>query len=212
MSCVKHADRPAAGYCQKCGFGLCEDCGVEVGGRVYCKGCVEDVVNGNYEGEPRRYVAGRSRAVFFITSLLPGASAMYLGLIKRGLFFMTAFFLTIYFASSWGMGFLGLMIPVLWVTAFFDGFNKLKRMESGILVEDGIEDILDFARRNKSILCLFLAILLLNWALGSGLKFIASILPGRLYWMFYEANKLLPLLLIIGGIVFLLKRKREREK
>ena len=217
MECFKHNNRQAVGECEKCGAGLCPDCEVEIGGRVYCKGCVEKMINGGWPGPGYGYErmdrgrsgGGRSRGVYFLASLMPGAGLMYLGLIKRGLFFMAAFFLTIYFASSWGMGFLGLAIPVIWVAGLFDGFGKMRLMEDGIAVPDGVDDIMGFIRRNKNVLGLFLGILLLNWALGSGLGFVSSYLPNSVYRLFRDASRLMPLLLIIGGFMFLRRRRRN---
>jgi len=43
MQCVNHAQTEAAGMCTYCGKPFCEECLVELKGRMYCKGDLENV-------------------------------------------------------------------------------------------------------------------------------------------------------------------------
>ena len=73
----------------------------------------------------------------FLFSLVPGAGHMYLGLMKRGLSFMSMFiaciFGFIFFIDLWAFqviaGIFGLALPVVWFAAFFD-FWRFPRMSN----------------------------------------------------------------------------------
>ncbi|KYH34041.1 TM2 domain protein [Clostridium tepidiprofundi DSM 19306] len=47
MHCYIHNDRPAIGTCVGCGKFICEECKTEIGGKYYCKNCVERLFNEN---------------------------------------------------------------------------------------------------------------------------------------------------------------------
>ncbi len=65
----------------------------------------------------------RSNFLTFCFAFLPGAGQMYMGFMKRGTSFMSAFFLLI-FASTWlNLSPLLFALPVVWFFAFFDTFN-----------------------------------------------------------------------------------------
>jgi hypothetical protein len=80
---------------------------------------------------------------------------MYLGLIKRGLAAMCAFFLLIYLAiTAFALPLtllFSLSIPVLWLTSLFDGFHTRRRINAGDPPEDNIRDILSALSRNKTL-------------------------------------------------------------
>lgn len=44
MKCYKHSDIDAVGACTSCGHFVCEDCKIEINGKIICKECVS---NGN---------------------------------------------------------------------------------------------------------------------------------------------------------------------
>ncbi|MEW5936668.1 MAG: hypothetical protein AB1665_02480 [Candidatus Thermoplasmatota archaeon] len=41
MKCMMHEDAEAIGVCLACGRAVCTNCKLDLGGRLYCKGCVE---------------------------------------------------------------------------------------------------------------------------------------------------------------------------
>jgi hypothetical protein len=88
--------------------------------------------------------------LLFIFSFLPGANYMYMGLIKRGLFVMSSFFLLCYLSAAFNSVLIGLAIPVLVITAFFDGFNIRRRIIAGASIPDDVEDILGVPKRHKT--------------------------------------------------------------
>ncbi len=44
MRCYSHQDRDAIGVCVACGKGVCQECTLEVEGKVYCKACAADAI------------------------------------------------------------------------------------------------------------------------------------------------------------------------
>ncbi|MCD6461978.1 MAG: hypothetical protein J7L61_04475 [Thermoplasmata archaeon] len=54
MKCAVHNDRDAVGVCVHCGGGVCTECRVVLGGRIFCKRCAETVT------DPRAVFPGAS--------------------------------------------------------------------------------------------------------------------------------------------------------
>ena len=44
MECHNHPDREAVANCSFCGKAICPECSVEIGGNVYCKDCLNDII------------------------------------------------------------------------------------------------------------------------------------------------------------------------
>ena len=61
--------------------------------------------------------------VFF--SFLPGAGHLYLGLTKKGILFMTAFWLTICIATILYFTQILFILPIIWFYSFFDAVNSM---------------------------------------------------------------------------------------
>jgi hypothetical protein len=51
MRCANHADRPALGYCSRCGKALCNECLVRLSTGNYCDACANPAA-----APPRRTV------------------------------------------------------------------------------------------------------------------------------------------------------------
>jgi len=95
--------------------------------------------------KPRRYISG---LWIFLLSCLPGLNFMALGLMKRGLFFMSAFFGLISL-----IGFFRYMavfpLVILIFASLCDAQNKRRRINNGEYVNDDIDDILRFVAKYK---------------------------------------------------------------
>lgn len=167
MVCVNHSGENGVNTCSMCGEWLCESCSVDINGRIVCKTCISKKIAGEpaavvmETARPARYFSG---FLLFLCSAMPGLNYMYLGLIKRGLFFMTAFFAFIFAAAITNLGELCVFLPVLWVTCFFDGFEKKRRLNSGAYVPDSVDDILNWLRKYKTPVIMACVLIL---ALGS---------------------------------------------
>src|SRR5690625_2773279 len=91
-----------------------------------------------------------------VLSIVPGLGHLQLGLMNRGLTFLTAFFglgamilfATVLSGRSGFMMFL-LLLPVIWVYSLFDAINQLNKKQGGEeLVDESI--LVDFERRHES--------------------------------------------------------------
>jgi len=205
MQCRSHPERYAANTCNHCGSWLCNDCTVEVQGRLFCRPCLAVLAQSpgdhapppDYHGatHPRRKVLW---GLLFVFSFLPGANYMYMGLMKRGLAAMSGFFLIIFLLANawWPFNLLlGLAIPVYVLSSFFDGFNVRRRINAGEAVRDDIGDALNSILANKTlrtIILVTLAVVLVVSVLGFAISLI---------------SRLLPVLLIGLGIYIFVKRK-----
>ena len=66
----------------------------------------------------------KDKVLTVLFSLLPGAGHMYMGFMKMGVSYMSAFFIVIFLSSWLDIGPLLFLIPVLWFYSFFDSINK----------------------------------------------------------------------------------------
>lgn len=209
MRCVYHSDREAAYVCNHCGKDVCADCAVDVNGNTLCKPCVAALAgrtghgHGPGPGYDRyhcgypRHAKGRSKAALFILSFLPGLGYMYLGLIKRGLLVMSAFFLNIYLLAEFSVPLLAFLVPVIFFASFFDGFSILRRINAGEAVTDSIDDIKGFVSRNRRLIFGGLgAVLLISFITN----FSRNLHYGGLYAVAYN---LLPFILIMCAVMFI---------
>ena len=96
---------------------------------------------------PRRHIGG---LWIFMLSCLPGLNYMAMGLIKRGLFFMSAFFGIIFLMST--MHSLVFPLTILFFASMFDSQSKRRRINNGEYVPDDIDDIIRFVKKYKTLL------------------------------------------------------------
>jgi len=170
----------------------------------------------------RRHINGFF--LFLLSAILPGLNYMYLGLMKRGLFFLSAFFVLAGFGSSLGFSFLYWLIPLIWITGFFDAFEKKRRIEAGEYVEDNVDEILNFLRKHWVPIVVVIII-------AVGASFLRDAGDMLMHWMhpipgggfirnglrqtgFFVMNSF-PFIMICVGLFFIAKvygkRKRRRK-
>jgi len=106
---------------------------------------------------------------------------MAMGLMKRGLFFMSAFFGIIYLMST--LHFLVFPLTILFFASLCDSQSKRRRINSGEHVPDNIDDIMRFAMKYKTPLLIALAFLMVIRILNIG-GFLLAILLCLLGWYF----------------------------
>ena len=44
MECHNHPDREAVANCAFCGKAVCPECSMEIGGNIYCKDCINEII------------------------------------------------------------------------------------------------------------------------------------------------------------------------
>lgn len=88
----------------------------------------------------------KSKGITVLLSFIPGVGHMYLGLMKRGVFFMLAFILPIAAAAIFDTGIFVLLLPVIWFYQFFDALNiyELPPFELEKLKKESPLDEFDF--------------------------------------------------------------------
>jgi len=107
-------------------------------------------------GKPRRYISG---FWIFLLSCLPGLNYMAMGMMKRGLFFMSAFFGIIFLIDTFH--FFAFLLVILFFASLCDAQSKRRRINSGEYVPDDIDDIMRFAKKYKVPLLAAIAFLVL---------------------------------------------------
>ena len=168
MNCSKHYDRIAVNRCNECGQYMCDDCSVSINSVPYCKDCVAEMARSQRTNNQREYHSGAGRAprpvrrgggmnAFFLFCLsgIPGLNYMYLGLMKRGMFFMTMFFMIVFVASVLEAPLLAFLMFIELCYSFFDGFRLLGFMRDGYIVEDNVDDIMEIYTKHKRPLIVF---------------------------------------------------------
>ena len=175
MKCAYHPDTQAFNTCGRCGERLCDGCAIAVDGRVVCKVCIASAMNMgpgvNSEHahsrraepadapKPRRYISG---LWIFLLSGLPGLNFMAMGLMKRGLFFMSAFFGLVYLMIGFRVTVFPFVIAMLFFASLCDAQSKRRRINSGEYVSDDIDDVIRFAVKYKTPLLAAVSFLALH--------------------------------------------------
>ncbi len=103
----------------------------------------------------------KSPFLIFCFSFIPGAGAMYLGYMKRGLGLITLFCLSIMATAV--IPLFGFVIPVIWMYSFFDTYNLRTQLWNGTAPADA------FPMLDGSLRGLNLKANGLNKLLGAGL-------------------------------------------
>jgi len=211
MQCRNHPDQSGVNTCNQCGSWLCEGCTFEREGRIFCPSCAAQQaasLGTTSATPPRRVVSGRyiSWGLLFLFSVvipLPGLNYMYMGLIKRGLAAMSAFFIIVYLAITL-LTSIGpvvfMIIPILYLAVTFDGFQIRHRINAGEPVSDDIDGVITFCKNNRfMITCIALAFV--------ALVVISAVAP-HLIWLTTILARLTPFIVVVVVLYFLFRKKR----
>lgn len=151
MNCKYHTNLKGTNTCSSCGAWICEDCVLEIEGRIYCKDCLKSKLKSektsethktySYSSDKRVYKSGF--LTFILSFILPGTSQMYLGYTKRGLVILSFWLLGAYIDAF------SLLIPLTYILGLVDALKLKSNLERGIYQEDSICDIKKFISENK---------------------------------------------------------------
>lgn len=147
----------------------------------------------------------------FLFSLLPGAGHMYLGLMRRGLEIMLAFFASIFIvADTLGLGEIGIPLTII---IFFYSLFDAQHLNKAISRGEEVTDV-NFVKINRMSLngyhmgigaivlgLLFLVDRLSNYA--------TEFMPYRVYSVIERS--ITPLLIIALGLYLIMKSKKTTE-
>ena len=158
----------------------------------------------------------------FIFSLIPGAGEMYMGFKKQGISIMTLFWGSIALASISGMGWLTMILPIVWFYSFFNVHNLKSLSEDEFYsVEDNYilhmdqlsGDVGTLLKQHRSLTAWILIIFGVSilWSRFSSL--LCIIVPDKFADNVYEICHGLPQMVIAAGIiaagVYLLSQQKK---
>jgi len=113
----------------------------------------------------------KSKFLTFVFSALPGLNYMYLGLMKRGLFFMSLFFALTIVVREIRIGMFSLSVFMLICFCLFDSFRIRRLLRDGFDVPDSIDDVASFYRSNRKPVLLLIGILIFFAVMRRGATF-----------------------------------------
>ncbi len=201
MKCVHHEEQEAVAVCLTCHQPVCGTCLIELGGKQYCRACLEkQVVDKAVAG-----LRGKGSFLAFILSLIPGVGYLYLGLMRRGLQTMVVFYGTIFLAAALNFEEItALVLPVILFYTIFDTLQLLKQINDGQQVEDKLLFETGSLEARKGVigggLIVIGAIALLN-----------NLLP-HFFAYHYYLSRVVPAVLIIALGVYILVRNGKRSE
>ena len=143
MKCVNHPNSTGHYVCAKCGSLVCVECAVSLdSSRTACRACVAASIDTtplpDKKGKPK-YVGRLHVILWAMVFPLPGLLHMYMGLMRRGLFFCLLFFAAIYVADvSYGFA---LALPVIFFYTFFDALGYRRLINAGEVPPDKIPEL-----------------------------------------------------------------------
>lgn len=82
----------------------------------------------------------KGKVIATFLSIVPGAGHMYLGLQKRGLQLMIAFFACIYILDVLRLSLFLFLVPILWFYSFFDALQLISKQDREQLQDIPIVD------------------------------------------------------------------------
>lgn len=167
----------------------------------------------------------KSKSITLLLSFIPGAGHMYLGLMKKGAFFMLSCVLINSLSHILHFGSIGLVIPVIWFFSLFDAFHLWALTpEQRALTELAFSNKLDdfFQRDWKNVFIKYrIYIGLFIILIGLNCIFSNFVLPyirifddyyGWFYNFFYNIPEaILSIVFILGGL-YLLKDWKNNKK
>lgn len=241
MNCEYHENLEGSYICSDCGVNICKDCAVNDNGKIICIQCAKkkglpiikntafednasnhsannySTNNPNYYGKPARKYSTFWSTVF---SFIPGGGHMYLGVMKRGLQFMLAFFGIIALANFfYSADFLIFFSTVVWFYSFFDCYHTRKKLENGEKVDEDLIFPMDIKNINVR-------------HLGAGLVFLGGLILLNEFFdqLVYITNRMninsefirvtirlirdsiFPVVLIVIGFFILRKSKKNTDE
>ena len=233
MNCYNHMDRTAVARCEECGNYICNECIVDVNGKTICKSCVARLAGDKTNPRQNQQNNRRKEPIppgmpvpmkdinaffLFCLSAVPGLNYMYMGLMKRGLFFMSSFFLVFAIILFADFPALLMVVAIIMFYSFFDGFKIRREILAGKTVNDDVDDILPILVNNKGLIIFGVLALF-------GLKFLRSIsyvlrnffinyLGHDYYWTFRELfSSIIGLAILAVGayIIYRVFFKKDEE-
>ena len=148
MNCKYHNDIKGTNTCHICGCWICENCLLEIDGRIYCKDCLRSKLKDNTTNKSfdsfKNNTNNKSKLLAILLALIfPGTAQIYLGYTKRGLIILSFFMLGMYVDAF------SVLVVLSYIFGLFDTFRLKNNLEKGIYQEDNFSDVKKFISENK---------------------------------------------------------------
>ena len=96
----------------------------------------------------------KSGILLFLCSCIPGCGQMYQGYMKRGVSLLGMCCAIIGIASFLNIGELAILLPVVWIYAFFDSYNLRNQPEDNMQSDEYLFGLSDLDSQRLSALCM----------------------------------------------------------
>lgn len=204
MKCENHPEIDSVSTCALCGGYYCDACIIEIDGKDYCRQCIKQKIVGEPSKEETEKVitnVKKSKFLALMFSLVPGVGYLYLGLMKKGLQTMIAFFGSLFIANFISFEEASiLLVPVLIFYSIFDTQQLVRDLNEGLPIEDkALYDITKLKFNQKWIGY--------GLILVGVLAFVNSLPFGLPYWV----HRMIPPVLMIAAGVAILYRNMKKE-
>lgn len=229
MKCVYHNNNEAEFMCPSCGQPVCRECMTAVNGKNICKTCAQKMMQYNnipqYSGpQPMSYKkrSEYSGFLFFIFLAVPGLRHMYMGLMKRGLQFLSSFF-----GSIMLMIFLEDLAPIIapvlmiiWFYSAFDSYQLRKLKDRDEVVKDEplfadlkFDWIQEFISKRKSAAGIVIIIVGFYMLLRRIVRYNWAYPVPEIVFRIINimSDSIVPLVLIAGGIYLLSRAAKGKN-
>lgn len=222
MKCSYHSEADSNFTCSECNASICKDCAVNNNGKIICVKCAEvkglNIVKNQGNKDIYKHSSNpkdsRTINIFWATvlSFIPGAGHMYLGIMKRGLQLMVAFFGLIAVSNVfYSADFIGLFSVIVWFYSVFDCYHIRKKLQHGEIVEEDLFFNIDLKKINLTHAGLAAVVIggviLLNEALDQMIYMSRRFYFDPIVFRFLR-NSIFPVLLITLGLFLIRKAKK----
>lgn len=160
-----------------------------------------------------------------VFSFLPGAGHMYMGFMKMGVSFMSAFFFIIFLSTWLNISPLLYSIPVVWFYSFFDCINKqfsseeqFESLEDGYMFSINKFLKLDQGLFKKRRLLLGIIVILIGiYLIWNNIKYVMLEYIGQYAYDFINAiasvtpQVTIGIIIIAAGIKLIIGKKKELD-
>lgn len=203
MTCVVHAERPAAAYCRACGKALCEECKRSVRGVVYCEDCLAKELAGATPPAPSFVPSGDSPSPGAALGLgfIPGVGAIYNGQYAKAFVHVVILGILISILNSGAAGpfepLFGLMLMAFFFYMALEAYHTAKKRQAGLPVDEWsgfLSPGRGLGRTGGALILILLGVVFLLNNLG-----VFSLSAMLKYW---------PVALILVGLMMLVERLR----
>lgn len=147
INCYKHPEKEANGICTVCGKAVCEDCSLNINGRITCPACAVNLASHFQPNAAQKKEPVLSALLSF---LFVGLGQIYNGQVKKGIIiaistylftFCTIIIIVIVSILTAGVGAICCMpigflffVPVLY--SMYDAYTVAVRINSGEVMAD----------------------------------------------------------------------------